>query len=84
MTVWIYKGSRRAETYIYVPEEDNFDAVPDALLEAMGRLQLVMELELHQARKLARADAAEVMRSVAKRGYYLQMPPIDHPRGKLQ
>lgn len=45
VTVWIYKGTRRAETYLYVPEENNFEQVPQDLLTALGTLELVMELE---------------------------------------
>ena len=81
LTVWIYKGSRRAETYLYVPEENNFERVPEELLDAMGRLELVMELEIHAQRRLARVDAEHVMKSVAHVGYFLQLPPIE-PEGK--
>lgn len=81
LTVWIYKGSRRAETYLYVPTQDNFERVPDELLDAMGRLELVMELEIHAGRRLARVDAVDVMKSVARAGYFLQLPPIE-PEGK--
>ena len=81
MTVWIYKGSRRAETYLYVPEENDFERVPAELLEVMGTLELVMELELNAERRLARVGANDVMRSVEKVGYFLQMPPIE-PEGK--
>ena len=75
--VWIYKGSRRAETYLYVPGEADFERVPDPLLEAMGKLELVMELELHAERRLARARVEEVMKRVTESGYYLQMPPLE-------
>ena len=44
VTVWIYKGTRRAETYLYVPEENNFEQVPQDLLTALGTLELVMQL----------------------------------------
>lgn len=81
LSVWIYKGSRRAETYLYLPEEDNFERVPAALLDAMGTLELVMELEIHEERRLARVSAIDVMKSVAKVGYFLQMPPVE-PEGK--
>ena len=84
LTVWIYKGSRRAETYLYVAEENNFEQVPDQLLEAMGRLELVMELELHADRTLARVDVNDVMKSVERLGYFLQMPPVESPgKGRL-
>jgi uncharacterized protein YcgL (UPF0745 family) len=77
LTVWIYKGSRRAETYLYVPEENDFERVPAELLEAMGALELVMELELHEERRLARVDAGDVMKGIGKVGYFLQMPPVE-------
>lgn len=82
---WIYKGACRGETYLYLAEEDGFDAAPKALIEKLGRLELVMELELHSGRKLARANAAEVMRSLERKGYYLQLPPAEMPgRNRLQ
>jgi len=85
LTVWIYKGSRRAETYLYLPEENNFERVPAELLDAMGRLELVMELEIDAQRKLARVDVKDVIKSVLRVGYFLQLPPVE-PEGerKLQ
>ena len=77
ITVWIYKGSRRAETYLYLPEADNVERVPKALLDAMGTLALVMELELDEQRQLARVDAKEVIKNVLGEGYFLQLPPIE-------
>ena len=41
----------------------------------MGTPELVMELDLHRARKLARVDVQKVMEGLATQGYYLQMPP---------
>lgn len=74
---WIYKGARRGEMYLYLAREDGFDLAPRALIERMGRMELVMEIELHPGRRLARADAAEVLRSLERDGYYLQLPPAD-------
>ena len=65
LTVWIYKGSRRAETYLYVPEENNFERVPGELLDAMGTLTFVMELEIDEQRHLARVDGSLVFHSGA-------------------
>jgi uncharacterized protein YcgL (UPF0745 family) len=82
---WIYKGSRGSETYLYLAEENDFDAVPKALVEQMGGLELVMELQLYPGRKLARANVAEVISSLERKGYYLQLPPADIPgRHRLQ
>lgn len=81
LTVWIYKGSRRAETYLYVAGEDDFERVPAELLDAMGSLELVMTLELDEQRRLARVDAKAVLESVTRVGYFLQLPPIE-PQGE--
>jgi len=83
LTVWIYKGSRRAETYLYVPEENNFQRVPEDLLDALGTLELVMQLELDEGRRLARVDAKEIMKGVSQVGYFLQLAPIE-PEGERQ
>jgi uncharacterized protein YcgL (UPF0745 family) len=85
LTVWVYKGSRRAETYLYLPEENNFEQVPAELLEAMGKLAFVMKIEINEQRKLARVDAKNVIKSVLRVGYFLQLPPIEFPsERKLQ
>lgn len=82
---WIYKSARRGEMYLYLAQEDGFDLAPKALIERMGTMQLVMEIELFPGRKLARADAAEVLKSLERDGYYLQLPPTDGPgRHRLQ
>ena len=85
MQCWIYKGSRREETYLYLAVEDGTDPVPDALLTALGRLELVMSLELSPRRTLARASAEQVIQDLESKGYYLQMPPVDMPgQGRIQ
>ncbi len=75
MRCWIYKGSRREETYLYLGAREATDDVPDELLEAMGPLELVMELDLSERRTLAGANPQEVIRQLQQQGYYLQLPP---------
>lgn len=78
----VYKGSRRDETYLFVPAEERLGRVPPALLETMGRLELVLEIELHHGRRLAREDVQLVMRNLEDQGYHLQMPPADTWQGR--
>ncbi len=72
---FIYKGVHKADTYLWVPEQDVFDAVPEALMEKLGQLEAVMSFELHPGKKLARASADEVIASFENQGFYLQLPP---------
>jgi uncharacterized protein YcgL (UPF0745 family) len=65
--------------YLYLAEEGGFATVPKPLLERFGKPVLVMELELHEGRRLAREDVGTVMRNLAERGYHLQMPPVLDP-----
>ena len=73
----IYKGGRKADAYLYVERKDRFERVPRSLVEMLGRLELVLELDLSQRRSLARADVRVVEDQLRRRGYYLQMPPAD-------
>jgi uncharacterized protein YcgL (UPF0745 family) len=66
--------------YLYVAEEDDFTAVPEALLEQFGKPLLVIGLELCSERKLAREDVEIVMSNLRTRGYHLQLPPKLQPR----
>ena len=61
--------------YLYLREDLAPDDIPAALRERLGRLTQVMELELHPQRKLARVDVEQVMQSLQKDGFFLQMPP---------
>ncbi len=85
MQCWIYKGKKRQETYLYLGAQDATDSVPDDLLQAMGPLELVMELDLSGSKRLARANPTEVCNQIKDRGYYLQLPPVEDPKpGRLQ
>jgi len=71
----IYRSAKKAESYLYVERENDFARVPQALLDMLGQLTLVMSLELHPQRKLAQVDVTQVMQRLRQQGYYLQMPP---------
>ena len=78
----VYKGRRKLDTYLFVDRKDDFEQLPAALLDMMGELTLVIELELDESRKLAQVDVVDVMAQLTDRGYFLQLPPGDgrpHP-----
>jgi len=71
----IYKGSKKAEMFLYVPSDRGLQDVPEALLTTFGDLKLVMSLLLTNSRKLARVDSTAVIAELQQKGFYLQMPP---------
>jgi uncharacterized protein YcgL (UPF0745 family) len=71
----IFKGTRKAESYLYVDKAQGLADVPEVLLAQFGEPRSVMTLMLDPQRKLARANAAEVLAKIEEQGYYLQMPP---------
>lgn len=71
----IYKGPKKIDHYLYVEREDDFSRVPQALLDLLGKLELIITLELGPERRLAQADIEEVRQALYERGYFFQMPP---------
>jgi hypothetical protein len=71
----IYRSDRKAETYLYLREDMEFDDLPEPLQASFGEPVLVMCLALSPDRKLSRVDTARVMESLEEQGYYLQLPP---------
>ncbi|MCW8930951.1 MAG: YcgL domain-containing protein [Gammaproteobacteria bacterium] len=95
MKTVIYKGHKKYDSYLYVEHEDDFSRVPEVLMSALGKLELVMTLELSSEKKLARADVNQVISALQEEGFYLQMPnesdklalagakPVSNPIPKL-
>lgn len=73
--VQIYKSPHKDEMYLYVDRKDDLARVPEALLAQFGQPKSVMILPLDRDRKLARANASEVLDKLEQQGFYLQMPP---------
>ena len=73
--VSIFKSLKKDEMYLYVDKKQGLIVVPEQLLGLFGEPVHAFDLLLTPERKLARADAAEVLRRMEEQGYYLQMPP---------
>ena len=74
---WVYRASRKDETYIFLVKEDAGASLPEGLAAILGPLEFVMQLDLHPGRKLARADVTTVMSDLESKGFYLQLPPSE-------
>jgi len=71
----IYKCSKKDQTYLYVEKPFNSEHMPVGLLNVLGELEFVMDLELRENTKLASENAAEVIKNISDNAYFLQMPP---------
>ncbi|MEE9351977.1 MAG: YcgL domain-containing protein [Thiotrichaceae bacterium] len=73
--VFIYRCKHKKGTYLYLPEKDNFDSVPEKLIKLLGEFSFSFEFDLDQDRKLTYTDANEVIQAIAEEGFYLQLAP---------
>ncbi len=75
----IYKSSRKADAYLFIPQSERLENLPDSLLQALGKLEHVMDLSLSAGKKLAQSDARSVIKTLESQGYYLQLPAHKQP-----
>ncbi len=78
MLCYIYRSSKKRDTYLYLVEKDGVNGLPDALCHLLGRLEFVMQLDLSKRNRLENADIAEVKQCLREHGFYLQLPREQH------
>ena len=71
----IYRCSKKEGMYIYVDKKHGLKKLPDALNKQTGKMELAMGLIITPDKKLARANAKDVLEAIEAQGFYLQMPP---------
>ncbi len=71
----IFKSLRHQEMYLYVQEGLDLEKLPEELIKHFGQREHVMDLTLNHQRQLARENVVEVMESIEKNGFFLQIPP---------
>ena len=75
LDVDVYKTTRMPETFLFLPAGLAFNQWPDGLADVFHPAEHVMTLTLTPERSLAAQPADLVMNEIAKRGYFLQIPP---------
>ena len=75
MHAYVYKSLRKADTYVYLAEREDFGRLPELLRGQLQPLQFVLDVDLSPERKLAREDPAQVRENLVARGFHLQLPP---------
>ena len=71
----VYRSDKKAETYLYLAENMEFDDLPTQVQERFGETAFVLRLELSTDHRLARVDVTIVLENLAEYGFYLQLPP---------
>lgn len=74
----VYRSHKKRDSYLYVESKGDFSRVPEKLLEVLGELTFIMQLELRPDISLAQADVQEVIRMLKDKGYFLQLPIRDN------
>lgn len=75
MLVAVYKSSKKADTYLYLPKRDDFSLVPKALIEMFGKPIFVMLVPLMKRSSVALIDSKKLQAELEQHGFYLQIPP---------
>jgi len=91
MICHVYRSNKKADTYLYLlrrassdvsPDNGSrdqvFGVVPEPLLNMLGKLEWVMEVDLSNRAQLAQVDCATLIKQLKKTGYFLQLPPAQY------
>ena len=73
----VVKSSRKADTYLYLPQGTDWETLPDSLRSVFGDPQPVLTMKLTSERQLARYSGAEVLAALEDKGFFLQLPPAE-------
>jgi hypothetical protein len=70
---FIYRSERKADTYLYLTEKDDFSQVPEELMSVFGEPEFSFQFELTAERSLAKEDSATVYENLKQQGFHLQI-----------
>ena len=73
MFCYIYRSSRKVDTYLFLAEKDDFSILPEEMLKIFGDPEFSFSFELSKDKKLAMEDAGEVLENLQSQGYHLQL-----------
>jgi hypothetical protein len=75
MQCFVYASLRKTDSYLWLPQRDDFDALPESLVLLLGELRFVLEVRLDDQRKLPIEDTEQVLEHLRTQGWHLQLPP---------
>lgn len=75
MPCFVYASARKDDCYLWLARRDGFDVLPATLVEMLGELRFVLEVQLDEQRRLPFEDATQVLLHLREQGWHLQVPP---------
>lgn len=78
MLCYIYRSNKKPGAYLYLPGKDDFDDLPETMMQLFGDPEFSMSLNLTPGKKLAQEDTQAVLDKLETDGYYLQLPKTDY------
>lgn len=72
--VSVFRSSKKSDTYIYVRRGQEWAELPESLREIFGNPVHSMDLVMTPDRKLARTTGEQVLKAIADKDFFLQMP----------
>ena len=78
MKCFVYRSTNKADTYLYLLDQDKMLQLPEGLKKLLGRTEYVLELDLDKTRQLANADIKQVKLGLDDQGFYVQLPKEHH------
>ena len=73
MITYIYRSSRKPDTYLYLAEKDDFSKIPNGIVNSLGIIEFSMELEIRNDMKLAKENPITVIDNLTEHGFHLQL-----------
>jgi uncharacterized protein YcgL (UPF0745 family) len=77
MQCYVYRSRRKVDTYLYIAKRDDFEAVPEVVMNVFGPAEFALEFDLTPERKLSQETTEEVINNLTSRGFHLQLPKTE-------
>ena len=76
MNVDVYRSEKKEGAYLYVRKGTDISGVDADLLVHFGQATRVMSIDLAERKELAQVKSQQVIASIEKQAYYVQMPRL--------
>jgi len=73
MLCYIYRSSKKENSYLYIAKENDFSKVPEILMTIFGQPIFAMKVLLDDKRKFVVGTSQEIENKINSDGFFLQM-----------